>query len=225
MTFKRDSFRFLEELGANNERDWFEANKARYESLVREPALGFIREAVPHLARISPHLVASDRKVGGSLMRVYRDTRFSKDKTPYKTNIGIHFRHDAGKDVHAPGLYVHIEPETCFLGVGVWRPDGKALGKIREALQEEGPRFTKILKKVEADGNWKQEGETLKRPPRGIDADHPMVESLKRKDFTLVHYLKKSQVTRADFLEVTFERLKATKAYCKFLCDALELPF
>ena len=115
--FTSRTFRFLRKLAANNDRDWFQANKARYESNVREPCLAFIRAFRKPLERISPFFVASDRRVGGSLMRVYRDTRFSRDKTPYKTNVGIQFRHELGKDVHAPGFYVHIAAGECFLGV------------------------------------------------------------------------------------------------------------
>ena len=88
--------RFLRELEANNSREWFQPNKERYEAEVREPGLVFIRVMERHLRRISPHIVASDRKVGGSMMRIHRDVRFSRDKRPYKTNLGIQFRHEAG---------------------------------------------------------------------------------------------------------------------------------
>ncbi|MEW6514797.1 MAG: TIGR02453 family protein [Pseudomonadota bacterium] len=84
--FTKPTFAFLDELAAHNRRDWFEANKARYEALVREPALKFIAAMAPELARFAPHFRADPRKLGGSLMRVYRDTRFARDKTPYKTN-------------------------------------------------------------------------------------------------------------------------------------------
>ena len=114
--FDRNTFRFLAELGANNERDWFEANRHRYERHVLEPALAFIERMAPNIERLSRHLLAVPKRTGGSLMRVYRDTRFGHDKRPYKTNIGIQFRHERGRDVHAPGLYVHIEPGGCFLG-------------------------------------------------------------------------------------------------------------
>ncbi|HLA34612.1 MAG TPA: TIGR02453 family protein, partial [Rhodocyclaceae bacterium] len=83
---------FLGELAANNDKIWFDANKARYESLVREPALAFVAAMAPQLAQFAPQFRADARKMGGSLMRVFRDTRFSRDKTPYKTNIGIQFR-------------------------------------------------------------------------------------------------------------------------------------
>ena len=116
--FSKSTFKFLDQLAANNNRTWFEENKPRYESLIREPALEFIEAMAPALKMFAPHFRADPRKMGGSLMRVYRDARFSRDKTPYKTNIGIQFRHELGKDVHAPGFYVHISTAECFLAVG-----------------------------------------------------------------------------------------------------------
>ena len=117
MVFRRlepSVVRFLEDLRDNNNRPWFRANKDRYECEVLEPCLSFIRAFSPRLRKISPFFVASDERVGGSLMRVYRDTRFGKDKTPYKTNVGIQFRHELGGDVHAPGFYIHIGPMSTF---------------------------------------------------------------------------------------------------------------
>ena len=127
-------FEFLEQLADNNNRPWFQKNKPRYEGEVLEPALAFIRAFQPQLKRISSHFVASDRRLGGSLMRVYRDTRFAKDGQPYKTNVGIQFRHEQGRDVHAPGFYVHIAPGECLLAVGLWRPEAAPLGQIRQAI-------------------------------------------------------------------------------------------
>ena len=132
---------FLQDLRSNNERGWFTANRERYEETVREPAHAFIRTMAPALAAISPHFRADDRKTGGSLMRVHRDTRFARDKTPYKTNVGIQFRHALGRDVHAPGFYVHLEPESAFLGAGVWRPDSGATFMIRARIDEEPGRL------------------------------------------------------------------------------------
>ena len=109
-------FRFLGELRAHNERTWFEANKARYLSRVRDPVLAFIAEVAPKLSAISPHVVADPRPSGGSLLRIYRDTRFSRDKTPYKTNVGLRFPHGAGKDIHGPGYYLHLAPDEVFMG-------------------------------------------------------------------------------------------------------------
>jgi uncharacterized protein (TIGR02453 family) len=125
--FDKASIDFLEQLAANNEREWFRQNKARYEEQVLDVALTFIQSMQEPLARIAPHFTAIPQRVGGSLMRVYRDTRFSKNKLPYKTNIGIQFRHQQAKDVHSPGYYVHIDPERVFVGVGMWRPDADSL--------------------------------------------------------------------------------------------------
>mgnify|MGYP003430300666 FL=1 len=138
MTIDFDGFgpalRFLGDLAENNNRDWFEANKGRYEADVREPARAFVRAMAPRLLKISRELVADDRKIGGSIMRVHKDVRFSRDKSPYKTNLGIQFRHRTGKDVHAPGLYVHIQPGTLFLGAGMWHPEPDALHALRTAI-------------------------------------------------------------------------------------------
>ncbi len=111
---------FLDELSRNNKREWFQANRSRYEQDVLQPALAFIETMAKPLEKISPHFCAVPKRMGGSLMRPYRDVRFSKDKRPYKTNVGIQFRHEAGRDVHAPGFYFPIEPDEAFLGVGIW---------------------------------------------------------------------------------------------------------
>ena len=132
--FRPTLFEFLEQLADNNNRPWFLENKGRYEQEVLGPAMALIRAFQPRLKRISQFFLASDRRVGGSLMRVYRDTRFAKDGAPYKTNVGIQFRHEQGRDVHAPGFYVHIAPGECFLAVGLWRPEPEPLGRVRQAI-------------------------------------------------------------------------------------------
>ncbi len=136
--FSKQTFAFLSALAANNNREWFEAHKQEYEDYVRTPALDFINDMAEEMPAISKHFRALPKKVGGSLMRVQRDTRFSRDKTPYKTNVGIQFRHEVGKDVHAPGYYVHIEPGECFIGVGLWHPEADVLFKVREAIAKKG---------------------------------------------------------------------------------------
>ena len=120
--FQPSLIAFLEELETHNNRTWFAANKPRYETDVLAPALAFIDAMAPHMLAVSPHFPTLAKRVGGSLMRVYRDTRFARDKRPYKTNVGIQFRHRPGKDVPAPGVYVHIPPESNFLGPASGRP-------------------------------------------------------------------------------------------------------
>ena len=123
-------FTFFRELKENNNREWFQANKQRYETQVREPLLHFITDFGVRLPEISPRYMADARKSGGSLFRIYRDVRFSKDKSPYKTTAGIQFRHENGKDVHAPGFYLHLEPDGVFVGVGIWHPETKILNNF-----------------------------------------------------------------------------------------------
>ena len=138
--FPPDAVRFLAELGKNNNRPWFQANRNRYEQSVRAPALAFIEAMAPRLERASPRIYADPSPHGGSLMRIHRDTRFSNDKRPYKTNIGIQFRHERGDDVHAPGLYFHLDPKEFFLACGMWRPDGDALAAVRSSAHQRKKR-------------------------------------------------------------------------------------
>jgi uncharacterized protein (TIGR02453 family) len=217
--------RFLRELERNNRREWFQANKERYEAEVREPALVFIRAMERHLHRISKHVVASDRKVGGSLMRVHRDVRFSKDKRPYKTNLGIQFRHEAGKDVHAPGFYFHVDPSSVFLGAGSWHPEKTALAAYRESIDDDPKAWKRVR-----DGNrfrqvWEFAGASLKRPPRGYPADHPMIEDLKRTDLIAICRLKVNDVTRTDLVERTAGLYRRAKGLMAWQATALGLPF
>ena len=217
--------RFLRELEANNQKAWFDANKDRYETEVREPALAFIRMMGPRLGKISPHLVANDRKVGGSLMRVYRDVRFSKNKQPYKTNLGIQFRHEKGKDVHAPGLYFHVDPQSVFLAAGMWHPDPPALSTMRDAIVADPGAWKKIRNAKRFREAWDLRGNSLKRAPRGYPADHPLVEDLKRTDHIAVCELSRKDVTRADLIPFVAERYRRARPYLTFQAKALGLDF
>ena len=223
--FTKNTFKFLDELAANNNRAWFEANKPRYEALVREPALDFIEAMQPVLESFAPHFVAEPRKVGGSLMRVFRDTRFSRDKTPYKTNIGIQFRHALGKDVHAPGFYVHIATDDCFFGVGCWHPDADMLGKIRDRIVEKPEQWFAARDDKNFTAQWTMGGESLIRPPRGYAVDHPAIEDLKRKDFIGMVPLSDAEVTDSQLAELTGKRFAETVPFMRFLCEALNVQF
>ncbi len=144
-SFSPTLFRFLRQLSRNNNRDWFRENKPRYEHDVLEPSLAFIRAFRPRLKKISEFFTAIDKRSGGSLMRVYRDTRFHDADEPYKTNVGIQFRHEFGCDIHAPGFYVHLEPDTCFLAAGLWRPDSVTLlRRVREKIVDDPKHWRRI---------------------------------------------------------------------------------
>ena len=222
--FTRKTFRFLSEIKTNNNRDWFEVNKTRYEEDVREPALAYIEAMAPHLAKLSNSFVASPKKVGGSLMRIYRDVRFGKDKTPYKTNIGIQFRHVAGKDVHAPGFYMHIESGNVFMGAGIWRPDTPTVANVRLNMDENQSEWKKIVQKLEKK-DFSLQGDSLKKAPRGFDPQHPLLKDLKRKDFIAVRDLKSSFVTDKDFVKQSAALFSATVPLVRFICEANDLEF
>ena len=216
---------FLDELEANNNRAWFQANKSRYDDCVLEPALDFIVGVGDKLPAISKHLVAIPKRSGGSLMRVYRDTRFAKDKTPYKTNIGIQFRHEQARDVHAPGLYFHLDKNECFLGVGMWRPDKDALGCIRDAIAQDGARWKRTRDERAFRAAFELGGTQLKRPPRGYPPDHRHVEDLKRKDFIGIRRMAPEVAAGADLADEVAALFGAGRGFMRFLCRALSLPF
>jgi len=223
--FTARTFAFLRQLAKNNDRPWFEANKDRFEEDVREGAIRFILDFAPLLKAISPHFKADPRRNGGSLFRIYRDTRFSKDKSPFKTHTGIQFRHDQGKDAHAPGFYLHVEPGGCFIGLGIWRPDSKALLKIREGLAGNAAGWKKASGAKSFKNRFSLSGESLSRPPKGFDPSHPCIEDLKRKDFIAISSLSDSDVTAPGFLDSFAGACRAGKPFMAFLCELLEVPF
>ncbi|PYN38363.1 MAG: TIGR02453 family protein [Candidatus Rokuibacteriota bacterium] len=216
----RDVFAFLAELRRHNNREWFNENKDRYLAEVRDPMLALIASLAPGLARISRHLSVDPRPSGGSLMRIYRDTRFSRDKTPYKTNVGIHFGLKAPRDFEAPGYYLHLEPGSVFMGAGLWHPGADALRAIREAI-------------VKDPGGWQQarrpglshDEVTLKRPPRGFDPDHPLIEDLKRLSFTTGTEFSERQACAPDFPARFVAASRRATPLMRFLARALGLAF
>jgi len=223
--FAKQTFSFLSSLAANNERAWFEEHKQEYAELVRTPALDFIERMAKDLPSISRHFRAVPKKVGGSLMRVQRNLRFSRDKTPYKTNIGMHFRHEVGKDIHAPGYYVHIEPGECFVAVGLWHPEADVLFKVREAIMKKGETWVAARDDRNFRKHFTLEGDALVNAPRGYAKDHPLVEDLKRKDFIAVASLSKTEVLSGNFRPLVAERFRQAAPYMRFLCQALDLQF
>jgi uncharacterized protein (TIGR02453 family) len=218
--FSTATFAFLEQLAAHNEKAWFEAHKDAYETHVRGPALDYISSMAPLLADFAPEFRADGRKLGGSLMRVYRDTRFSRDKTPYKTNVGIQFRHALGKDVHAPGFYLHLAPEECFLGVGCWHPEPDLLGRIRDRVAEQPERWRAVRDAPGFASHWQLVGDSLSRPPRGYAADHPEIADIKRKDFIGLAGLTRKECLGARLADLSAARFAAATPFMRFLCEA-----
>lgn len=223
--FTPRTFSFLGDLAANNNREWFFANKPRYERDVKEPALRFISDFSTPLKRISPHFRADPRANGGSLFRIYRDTRFSKDKTPYKTHAGIQFRHEAGRDAHAPGFYLHIQPGHCFVGCGSWRPGGPALRLIRESIDENPDAWKRASRGARFRKTFELSGDSLIRAPKGFTPDHPLIEDLRRKDFIAVVQLAEDDLTSDGFLDRFTELCRTAAPFQRWLCRATRVPY
>jgi uncharacterized protein (TIGR02453 family) len=224
-SFGPELLSFLTDLRANNNREWFAANKDRYEEDLVEPALAFINAFAPRLEKISPHFRADARPSGGSLFRIYRDTRFSKDKTPYKTNLGIHFRHERSKNAYAPGFYLHIGPDEVFAGGGIWHPDTEAATRIREAIVADPDRWKRATRGRAFASRLELGGDSLKRVPRWADPEHPLVEDLRRKDFFAWARLSGDDVVAPGLLDEYARICRAAAPLMQFLCDALEVPY
>jgi uncharacterized protein (TIGR02453 family) len=219
-SFSPALFTFLRDLKRNNDRDWFKANKARYDEAVLEPALAFIEDFEPHLHAISPHFRADARRVGGSLFRIHRDTRFARDKTPYKTTAGIYFKHERSREVHAPGFYLHLAPGDVFAGGGIWHPDTKTANAIREAISADPEGWQGAIAGVDLG-----RGEALKRVPQGFDKEHPLADDLKRKDFAAIERLSEEEATGPRFLERYAQACATMAPLMRFLCGAVGVRF
>jgi uncharacterized protein (TIGR02453 family) len=217
--FTSDLFRFLTRLKRNNRRDWFLAHKHEYETLLRDPALRFIADFGGPLYDITPYLVADARSSRGSLFRIYRDTRFSPDKRPYKTHVAMRFTH-ARKDVHSPGFYLHLEPGGCFAAAGLWHPEPPTLLKVRSAMLSR-PKQWRVVRRLL---NWDDAGR-LTRPPRGFPCDHEFVEDLKLRDLGTSVQFNERQVCSPRFLSTFTDACRQMSPLTAFLSSALGLKF
>ena len=218
--FSPQLFTFLKQLKRNNSKAWFEANKKKYVEHIRDPLLAFIEDVAPKLERISKEIVADPRPNGGSMFRIYRDVRFSKDKSPYKTHAAAQFRHVSGKDVHAPGYYLHLEPGTVFMGAGMWHPDSPSLANIRRAIVDDPAAWKRLVNGKVLREHFQREGESLKRAPRGFDPEHELVDELRRKDHILVARFDEKEALEPGFLDLFAQRCKQGSKFMKFLADA-----
>jgi uncharacterized protein (TIGR02453 family) len=213
-------FAFLRDLKKHNDREWFQKNRDRYEEHVRGPLLGLVSDLGPRLAKISRHVVADPRPVGGSLFRIHRDVRFAKDKSPYKTHAALHLRHAATtKDVHGPGFYVHLEPGRVFVAGGMWRPAPEALAGIRDAIATEPARWKKAIAGLELGG------EQLKRMPRGFDPEAPFADDLRRTDFIVSVELDERRACAPRFADAVAGGCRTAAPLMSFLARAVGLPW
>ncbi|HQQ81812.1 MAG: DUF2461 domain-containing protein [Cyclobacteriaceae bacterium] len=213
------TLRFLKSLSRNNNRVWFEKNKGTYleckesfEALVT----AYLHELInfhPELASLNPKKLP---------FRIYRDVRFSKDKRPYKTNMGAGFSPN-GKLVQEPGYYLHLEPGGSFLAGGIYMPDPTNLGKIRQEIDYNGDKLEKIMKDKSFRKWFKDFGDfdRLKTAPKGYAKDHPRIEWLKNRSFIVTHNFTDADVCNPRFVKNLSAASQAMKPLVDYMKEAL----
>jgi uncharacterized protein (TIGR02453 family) len=215
---QRASLDFLSLLKANNTREWFAENKPHYE----QAAADFLALADAILKRLAENEPAfANQKAKECVFRIYRDTRFSNDKTPYKTHLGAYFC-VGGKRSPLAGYYLHIQPSESFLAGGCWMPPTPLLQAIRQEIDYNAAEFRAIIEAPEFISRFgKLSGESLKTAPKGYPADHPEIEYLRKKSFVVMQNLTDEQILADDFAEQVHAAFLAMKPLVNFLNRAM----
>ena len=215
-----DILQFLGELKQNNTREWFAENKQKYDK-ANKSLLTLVEELIPVVQRIDSSIGALTAK--DCVFRIYRDTRFSPDKTPYKTNMGAYFARGGSKSIYA-GYYMHLEPGNSMLAGGIWMPEPEALKRIRQEIYYNSAEFKSLLESKsfkDTFGTLSEEGK-LKNPPRDFPADFPDIDLLKNKNFTMFHSLSDEKVRSEDFPVIFSKVFEAMKPVNDFLNKAFK---
>ena len=218
-------FDFLADLQINNNRPWFAEHKHRYTEQVLEPCVQLCEQLSKPLRKVAAQISVEAKPYRGSIMRIYRDTRFSKDKRPYKTNVGISLRHRVESDLHSPGIYLHLEPRTCFMGFGCWKPDRETLSLIRQEIINRPASWNRIKKLFQQNAEFEIAGDQLKQGPRGVPKDHPCIEDLKRTDFILLASLTEQELVEKDPIPRLVDLTKQAGSWMRFLCRSIQIKY
>jgi uncharacterized protein (TIGR02453 family) len=210
----KETLDFLKKLKKNNNRDWFNKNKQTYLS-ANENFIEFVEQLIRNISQFDKSVAGLDAKK--CVFRIYRDVRFSKDKSPYKANFGASIN-AGGKKHNSAGYYLHIESEKAFLAGGSYMPEPKWLQGIRQEIVYNPKKFLSIINNKDFVKYFKElRGEKLKTAPKGFEKDEPMLEYIKHKDFLMWHEIKDSKITSPDFLKYTTEVFKCMKSLNDFL--------
>lgn len=218
-------FDFFGELALNNDREWFNENRERYLRDVRDPVLKFVADFAPRLSGISFFFNADPRPSGGSMFRIHRDVRFSKDKSPYKTNAGIQFRHEQARDAHAPGFYLHLEPGGSGAAAGMWKPGRDEMAKVRGAIAASPSKWRDSTSGGEFKRRWEVTGESLVRAPRGFDPEHPAIDEIKRKDFIAWSHFTDEEICSPNFIDEYTDACYGVSPMVEYLSETIGLSF
>lgn len=217
---KSDTFKFLNDLATNNNRDWFQLNKSRHDD-VRLNVLEFAGKVITGLSKFD-HTISSALDPKECVMRIYRDVRFSKVKTPYKNNFGAGFSQN-GKKFSGAGYYLHIQPEGSFIAGGCWMPEADLLKAIRQEIDYNGSDFRLIIEDpsfMKYYGMLESEYK-LKTCPKGYDQDHPEIEFLKLKSFTFSHKLTNAELIHSGSVDQVVNGFAKLNPFIAFLRNAI----
>lgn len=209
---------FLSQLEINNNREWFNENKNLYLQ-AKENFENIVNEIISQVADFDKSIERLEAK--NCVFRIYKNTRFSKDKTPYKTNIGASLVEKGPKTLNQAGYYIHLEPGKSFLAGGVYMTEPKNLKNIRERISSDGESFLKILNKKSFKDILELQGTKLVKVPQGFDKEDPMGDYLKFKQFTVFHTLPDDEVLSKNFVQNTVKVLKEIYPFNQFLNEAI----
>lgn len=210
ISFPQSTIKFLTTLSKNNNRVWFEKNRARFDFELLQPAMQFVIDLGEKLFEFSPNINAIP-KIDKSIFRLYRDIRFSKNKAPFKTNLGLYFWEGSGKKMECSGLYFHIEPKKFFLGAGMYVFTKDQLKKYREIVSEpsKGKQLNEILAKLLKNKKFKLGGKTYKKTQRGFDPDYKYNELLLHSGLYVYYESKKlNELTNKNTVNLSFKIFK-----------------
>lgn len=212
----KTTLQFLRDLKKNNNREWFKENKHRYD-VARTDFEYALAGLIPLLGKFDKSVQWLEPK--NCIFRIYRDTRFSKDKTPYKSNLGAHIlANGRAQERHSAGYYLHIEPGNCFLASGAHTPPSAWLNAIRENIHEHGSDLKRILKRKKFKEYFGElAGEKLKTAPRNYAKTHPDIELLRHKSFLIIHEISDDQLMSENFLGYATKVFKAAYPFKEFL--------
>lgn len=215
-----EGLKFLKQLKKNNNRDWFLANKPTYESKLKQPLVELLTALQPEMKKIAPEISYEPAK---SIFRIYRDIRFSSDKSPYKTNVGAYLSPKSRKAISNAGVYIHLEPGQCFIAGGLYHAMSPELLAVRGYIAENLKQFKKILDEPVFVKHFdKLKGDTLSRVPRGFPADHPAADFLKHKDFIVSAECPDQLVQSPEYGPYLLTKIRAMMPLIRFLNQGLE---
>lgn len=214
---QKSTLNFLKALKKNNNRDWFAKNKHLYED-AKNDFENFVGELIEKISDFDPTVIGLQPKE--CTFRIYKDIRFSKDKTPYKTNMGAAIN-EGGRKMPLPGYYFHLQPGGCFLAGGLYLPTGDKLLAVRNAIVRTKGELQKILNSKDFKKYWKLWEDKLKTAPKGFPKDHPDVELLKFKSFIAVHEIGDEIALSSKAIDYSAKAFKTVKPLLDFLGEAV----